>query len=188
VAGSLPELPTPRVDVNLSARQFHELHLARDITEILADTGLDPRYLELEITENVMMEDAEATLAILGALRSLGVRLAIDDFGTGFSSLAYLKRFPVDTLKIDGLFVAGLGESTEDEVLMAAIIGLAHGLGLTTIPERVETAEQLQRLHEMGCDMVQGFHFSRPLPPQAVGALLRRNLLDEASWRLCDLS
>jgi diguanylate cyclase (GGDEF)-like protein/PAS domain S-box-containing protein len=183
-----PSYPPLRVDVNLSARQFHEPHLARDIAEILADTGLDPRYLELEITENVMMEDAEATLAILGALRSLGVRLAIDDFGTGFSSLAYLKRFPVDTLKIDGLFVAGLGESTEDEVLMAAIIGLAHGLGLTTIPERVETAEQLQRLHEMGCDMVQGFHFSRPLPPQAVGALLRRNLLDEASWRLCDLS
>ena len=173
--------PPLRVNVNLSAKQLHESDLAHDIAEVLAETDLGPRNLELEITENVVMEDAQATLAILGTVKSLGVGLAIDDFGTGYSSLAHLKSLPIDTLKIDGLFIAGLGESTRDEVIVTAIIGLAHGLGLTVIPERVETAEQLQRLHEMGCDMVQGFYFSRPLPAEAVGALLRRNFLSGAS-------
>lgn len=179
-----PSDPPLQANVNLSAKQFHQPDLAGDVAEVLAETDLDPRNLVLEITENVVMEDAVVTLAILGALKSLGVGLAIDDFGTGYSSLAYLKRFPVDTLKIDGLFVAGLGESTKDEVIVAAVIGLAHGLGLTAIPEGVETAEQLQRLHEMGCDMAQGFYFSRPLPTEAVDALLRRNLLGGGSWRL----
>jgi diguanylate cyclase (GGDEF)-like protein/PAS domain S-box-containing protein len=173
--------PPLRVSVNLSAKQLHESDLAHDIAEVLAETDLSPQNLELEITENVAMEDAQATLAILGTVKSLGVGLAIDDFGTGYSSLAHLKSLPINTLKIDGLFVAGLGENTRDEVIMAAIIELAHGLGLTAIPERVETAEQLQRLHEMGCDMVQGFYFSRPLPAEAVGALLRRSLLGGAS-------
>jgi diguanylate cyclase (GGDEF)-like protein/PAS domain S-box-containing protein len=173
--------PPLRVSVNLSAKQLHESDLAHDIAEVLAETDLGPRNLELEITENVVMEDAQATLAILGTVKSLGVGLAIDDFGTGYSSLAHLKSLPIDTLKIDGLFIAGLGESIREEVIVTAIIGLAHGLGLTVIPERVETAEQLQRLHEMGCDMVQGFYFSRPLPAEAVGALLRRNFLSGAS-------
>jgi EAL domain-containing protein (putative c-di-GMP-specific phosphodiesterase class I) len=173
--------PPLRVNVNLSAKQLHESDLAHDIAEVLAETDLGPRNLELEITENVVMEDAQATLAILGTVKSLGVGLAIDDFGTGYSSLAHLKSLPIDTLKIDGLFIAGLGESIREEVIVTAIIGLAHGLGLTVIPERVETAEQLQRLHEMGCDMVQGFYFSRPLPAEAVGALLRRNFLSGAS-------
>ena len=161
--------------VNLSARQFYHPDLADDIAEVLAETDLDPRNLELEITENVMMEDAQETFAVLGALKSLGVGLAIDDFGTGYSSLAYLKHFPVDTIKIDRLFVAGLGASTEDEKIVSGMIGLAHGLGLTVIPEGVETANQLQRLHEMGCDVAQGFYFSRPLPTDAVGAWLCRN-------------
>jgi len=183
-----PSDPPLQANVNLSAKQFHQPDLAGDVAEVLAETDLDPRNLVLEITENVVMEDAVVTLAILGALKSLGVGLAIDDFGTGYSSLAYLKRFPVDTLKIDGLFVAGLGESTKDEVIVAAVIGLAHGLGLTAIPEGVETAEQLQRLHEMGCDMAQGFYFSKPLPTEAVDALLHRNLLGGGSWRLRDPS
>jgi EAL domain-containing protein (putative c-di-GMP-specific phosphodiesterase class I) len=173
-----------RLDVNLSARQLHDPDLAHYISEVLAETDLDPRNLELEITENMVMEDAQAALAILGTVKSLGVGLAIDDFGTGYSSLAQLKGLPINTLKIDGLFVAGLGENTRDEVIMAAIIELAHGLGLTAISERVETVEQLQRLHEMNCDMVQGFYFSRPLPTEAMETLLRRNLLGGTSWRL----
>jgi Amt family ammonium transporter len=173
---SYPSDPPLRAHINLSARQFYEPDLVCEIAEVLAETNLDPRSLELEITENVTMEDVPATLAIMGALKSLGVGLAIDDFGTGYSSLAYLKRFPVDTLKIDGSFVAGLGNSTSDEVIVAAIIELAQGFGLTTIPEMVETTEQLQRLREMGCDMIQGFCVSQPLPTEAVGTMLRRNL------------
>jgi diguanylate cyclase (GGDEF)-like protein/PAS domain S-box-containing protein len=179
-----PSTSPLRANVNLSARQFHQPDLARDIAEILQETDLEPQNLELEITETVVMEDARATLAILQTLKSLGVGLAIDDFGTGYSSLAYLKRFSVDTLKIDRLFVAGLGESTEDEVLVAAMIELAHSLGLTAVQEGVETVEQLQRLLEMGCDIAQGFYFSRPLPTEAIGALLHRNLLGGGAWRL----
>jgi len=173
-----------RVAVNLSARQFYEPDLVHVIAEILAETDLDPQNLELEITENVIMEDVQGTLAVLGALKSLGIRLAIDDFGTGYSSLAHLKRFPIDTLKVDGLLIADLGQSTADDAIMTAIIGLAHGLDLTVVPERVETAEQLRRLHKMGCDLVQGFYFSRPLSTQAMETLLSRNLLDGSSWRL----
>jgi EAL domain-containing protein (putative c-di-GMP-specific phosphodiesterase class I) len=171
-----------QANVNLSAKQFHETDLAGNIAEIIEETDLDPQNLKLEITETVVMEDVRATLAILGVLKSLGVGLAIDDFGTGYSSLAYLKRFSVDTLKIDRLFIAGLGESTEDEVIVAAIVGLARGLDLTVIPEGVETFEQLQRLRKVGCDTAQGFYFSRPLPTEAVGALLHRNLLSGGSW------
>ncbi|HEV2743228.1 MAG TPA: EAL domain-containing protein, partial [Rubrobacter sp.] len=147
-----------------------------------------PECLELEITETVVMEDAQATLGILETLKSLGVRLAIDDFGTGYSSLAYLKRFPVDTLKIDRLFIAGLDKNVEDEVIVAAMIELARGLGLTVVPEGVETLEQLRRLRKAGCDVAQGFYFSRPLPTEAVAALLRRNLLGGGPWTLHDTS
>ena len=181
-----PSTSPLKANVNLSARQFHQPDLARDIAEILQETDLEPQNLELEITETVVMEDARATLAILQTLKSLGVGLAIDDFGTGYSSLAYLKRFPVDTLKIDRLFIAWLDKNVEDAVIVAAMIELARGLGLTVVPEGVETLEQLQRLHEMGCDIAQGFYFSRPLPTEAMGALLHRNLLGSGAWRLPD--
>ena len=166
-----------QANVNLSARQFHQPDLAGDIAEVLEETDLDPQNLTLEITETVVMEDVRASLVILGVLKSLGVGLAVDDFGTGYSSLAYLKHFSVDTLKIDRLFVAGLGRSAEDEVIVAAVIRLARGLGLTAIPEGVETFEQLQRLRELGCDMAEGFYFSRPLPTEAVESLLGRQVI-----------
>ena len=177
-----------RANVNLSARQFRTPDLAGGIAEVLKETGLDPESLELELTETVVMEDAQATLGILETLKSLGVRLAIDDFGTGYSSLAYLKRFPVDTLKIDRLFIAGLDKNVEDEVIVAAMIELARGLGLTVVPEGVETLEQLRRLRKAGCDVAQGFYFSRPLPTEAVAALLRRNQLGDGPWTLQDIS
>lgn len=175
-----PSDPPLRVGVNLSASQFYEPDLVRGVAEVLARTDLAPQSLELEITENVAMENVQASLAILSNLKSLEIGLALDDFGAGNASLAYLRRFPMDTLKIDGLFIAGLDEGTKDEVIVAAIIEIAHGLGLTAIPERVETAAQLRWLREMGCDMVQGFYFSKPLPSEAVGSLLRRNLLEAA--------
>ena len=180
--------PPLRASVNLSARQFHTPDLASGIGGVLKETGLDPECLELEITETVVMEDAQATLGVLETLKSLGVGLAIDDFGTGYSSLAYLKRFPVDTLKIDRLFIAGLDKSAEDEVIVTAMIGLAQGLGLTVIPEGIETLEQLRRLRKAGCDAAQGFYFSRPLPNEAMAALLRRNLLGGGPWTLQDIS
>lgn len=173
----LQSAPPPRVSVNLSAKQFYGPDLVHDVGEVLRRTDLDPQNLELEITENVVMEDAPMTLAILDDLKSLKIGLALDDFGAGNSSLAYLKRFPIDTLKIDGSFVSGLGESIRDEVIVAGLVSVAHGLGLTVIPERVETAEQLQRLREMGCDTVQGFYFSKPLPAGVVGTFLLRNLV-----------
>ncbi|HLL38096.1 MAG TPA: EAL domain-containing protein [Rubrobacteraceae bacterium] len=174
---SYPSESPLRACVNLSARQFYNPDLAGGIAEVVRETGLDSKSLELEITETVVMKDAQATLGILESLRALGVGLAIDDFGTGYSSLAYLKRFPVDTLKIDRLFVAGLDKSVEDEVIVAAMIRLAQGLGLTSIPEGVETLEQLRWLRKAGCDAAQGFYFSRPLPTEAVDAVLRRNNL-----------
>ena len=164
-----------QVDVNLSARQFHEPNLVQVVAEILAETDLDPQSLKLEITENVILENSQATSAVLEALKSLGIQLSIDDFGTGYSSLARLKHFPIDTLKVDGLFVADLDSNIEGEAIMAAMIGLAHALGLTVVAERVETAEQLQRLYKMSCDMVQGFHFSSPLSAATMETFLRRN-------------
>ena len=164
-----------QVDVNLSAKQFHEPNLVHVVAEILAKTDLDPQSLKLEITENVMIENSQATSAVLDALKSLGIQLSIDDFGTGYSSLARLKHYPIDTLKLDGSFVADLDSNIEGEDIMAAMIGLAHALGLTVVAERVETAEQLRRLHKTSCDMVQGFHFSRPLSAATMETLLRRN-------------
>ena len=156
------------VSVNLSGRQFTQQDLTAVVTNILEDTGLEPARLILEITESVLLGDAGTTLL---ALKALGVGLSIDDFGTGYSSLSYLKRFPVDILKIDKSFVDGLGNHQSD----AAIVALAHGLGLTTIAEGVETATQLEVLTALGCDKVQGYFFSQPQP----GYALTRHLLTD---------
>jgi len=154
------------IKVNLSARQFIHPNLAGVVAEILAETGIDPALVYLEITETVLMEDVESTSGALTELKSLGVSLTVDDFGTGYSSLAYLKRFPVDELKIDRDFVAGLLTDQEDSAIVAAIINLAHTLGVVAVAEGVETAEQVQRLRELGCDLGQGYHFGRPLPAE----------------------
>jgi len=151
------------MSVNLSARQFRQPDLVDEIENIMCETGVDPASLIFEITETVVMDDAEEAAARLHALKALGVHISIDDFGTGYSSLAYLKRFPVDVLKIDRSFIAGLGTHEEDTAIVTAILSLAHSLGIRVVAEGVETEEQAKLLARMGCDVGQGFYFARPL-------------------------
>ena len=160
------------MSVNLSGRQFQDPGLLDQIRRILRETGLEPRALKLEITDSVLMLDAESTAARMRALTEIGVRFAIDDFGTGYSSLSYLRRFPVDTLKIDRSFVEGLGEEREKSAIVRATIALARALGLTVTAEGIENATQLRRLLALQCDLGQGFHFALPLEPDAMTALL----------------
>ena len=163
----------PRVAVNLSARQFQQGALVQIIADILAATDLATDRLELEITESMLVEHALSDPAI-SQLQNMGVRLAIDDFGTGYCSLSYLKRFEVDTLKIDRSFVRDLGYDSDDAAITTAIITLAHSLELTVIAEGVETTEQIAFLQRHGCDYLQGFLASRPLPPEDCAVWLRR--------------
>ena len=165
------------LSVNLSPKQFQHPGLVEDVLGVLHRTGLDPRDLKLEITEGVVMEDAEATVALLHRLKDVGVRLAIDDFGTGYSSLAYLKRFPVDVLKIDRSFVAGLGRVPEDTAVVRATVAFAKSMGLSVTAEGIETAEQLTYVQALGCDLGQGFYLHRPIPTGAILDLLETETL-----------
>ncbi len=169
---ALPRAAPFRLSVNLSARQFAEPELVGQVAAILAETGLEPASLELEITESVLMDESETGIETLKALRALGVRLVLDDFGTGYSSLSYLKNLPLDTIKIDRSFVAELTGDGEDTPIVAAVIALAHGLGMEVVAEGIETAEQLAGLRLLGCDLGQGFFYARPLPPDELTALL----------------
>ncbi len=161
-----------QVCVNLSMRQFQHPRLSQEIIQILQKTQMDLSKLTLEITESIAMEAGESACARLLELRELGVQLSIDDFGTGYSSLAYLKRLPVDELKIDKFFVGGLGEDREDTVLVSAIIELAHALDLRVVAEGVETAEQLEQLRNLGCDVAQGNLFMKPLTSEEMSTLM----------------
>ena len=163
-----------QVAVNLSARQFREEGLAEAINGCLKEVGLDPRCLELEITESLVMEDPEASRGMLERLKSeKGIQVSVDDFGTGYSSLSYLKLFPLDLLKIDKSFVQNITDDPNDAAIVTAIINLAHGLGLKVLAEGVETRGQLDYLRERGCDQAQGYLFSRPLPAEDLTALLK---------------
>lgn len=161
-----------KVSVNLSAAEFAQPGLAEAVAQTLQETGLEAAALELEITEGVIMADAATTITTLRELKRLGVRLAIDDFGTGYSSLSYLKRFPVDTLKIDKTFVDGVGSDPEDEAIVRAMIGVAQALGLQLIAEGMETSEQVARLQEFGCRIGQGHHFAPAGLPETIERLL----------------
>ncbi|MEJ7871980.1 MAG: EAL domain-containing protein [Rubrobacteraceae bacterium] len=165
------------MSVNLSARQFKQPGLAKSIAEVLRKHGLEPRGLILEITESMVVADVDSAIVTLRELRDLGVRIAIDDFGTGYSSLAYLKRFPVDYLKIDRSFVDGLGRDATDKGLVSAAITLAHTLGLEAVAEGVETAEQLEHLRELGCELAQGYYFWKPSPGETASEILAAQLL-----------
>jgi len=163
-----------RMAVNLSAKQFKDENLSQIVLSALHDTGLDPRLLELELTEGTLMDDAKATMATLEQLRGIGVYLSIDDFGTGYSSMNYLKRFDVRALKIDRSFINGLPQDSENAAITRAIIAMAHGLKMVVVAEGVETGEQLVLLEEYGCDLVQGFYLGRPAPADTVTGMLQQ--------------
>ncbi len=167
-----PHLPSLVMVVNLSARQLGRSDLARTIARVLRETGLDAGSLSLDVTETVYAKTLEGNTAVLNELKRLGVRISIDDFGTGYSSLSYLKRFPADMLKIDRSFIRALGEDVEDTVIVQMILDLAHTFGMEVIAEGVESAEQLESLRSMGCDLVQGYHLARPVPPEDVSVFL----------------
>lgn len=167
-------LPIQWVAVNLSPRQFTEVDLPNLIARILEETGLPPHSLELEITESLLMKDVEQATKILCDLKAIGVKLAIDDFGTGYSSLNYLKRFPIDRLKIDQSFVRDITTDPDDATITMAIITLAHSLSLTVVAEGVEHEGQLAFLRKKHCDEIQGYYFSRPLPPEQLDQLLHK--------------
>jgi len=166
------------VSVNLSARQFLDPALVEDVAQALQDSGLDAPYLKLEITESTAMEAGQGTIETLLALKGLGVQLAIDDFGTGYSSLSYLKRFPVNTLKIDRSFVDGLGQDPQDTAIVTSVIALARSLSLEVTAEGIETLKQLRELQSLACDEGQGYYFAKPQPSVAA-ALIRAINIDE---------
>jgi diguanylate cyclase (GGDEF)-like protein/PAS domain S-box-containing protein len=173
----------PRVSVNLSAVQIVTGAIVDDVTDALADAGLDPRQLVLEITESVLMETSEHSFAVMGALRDLGVSLAIDDFGTGYSSLAYLQQLPVEILKIDKAFVDQVTDGGRHAKLVATMVRLSHDLGLTAVAEGIETPDQLRALEELHCPTGQGFLFSRPLDAHSLRLYLEDRSV-AVSWGL----
>jgi diguanylate cyclase (GGDEF)-like protein len=160
------------IAVNISAKQFVAADFADRVAAMLAETGARAADVCLEITESVLLDDAEETVAKLNELKALGVHLAIDDFGTGYSSLSYLRRFPVDILKVDQSFVSGLGHDPEDSAIVQAVIQMGKALRMTTLAEGVETAHHLIELRELECDVAQGFHFARAIPAEQFEALL----------------
>lgn len=161
------------IAVNFSARQFKQPNVVETVASVLMETGLDPGYLEIELTESMLMQDAEAAVATMRALGELGVRFSIDDFGTGYSSLSYLKRFPLNTLKIDRSFVQDVPGNPDDAAIARAIISMAHDLKLKVIAEGVENEAQRMFLQQHHCDEMQGYYFSRPVPAEEIATLLR---------------
>jgi diguanylate cyclase (GGDEF)-like protein len=169
-----------RISVNVSPLQFNQPNFVETVAEFLGSTGMDPQKLEFELTESAIMTDAESNIERLRSLKDFGISLAVDDFGTGYSSLSYLKRFPIDTLKIDRSFVADLRKS-DGSGIVEAIIALGHTLGLQVIAEGVETAEHVDYLLEKKCDLMQGYYFSHPVKAEAVPAVMARNFSEDAT-------
>jgi len=181
-----------RMAVNISPRQFEQQDIVGLVRSTLTETGLAPHLLEIEITESMAIQDPERTIALLNGLKQLGVRVALDDFGTGYSSLSHLARLPIDTVKIDRSFVMNLEEAREHVVVATSVIALGHRLGLTVIAEGVETHEQAAFLGAESCDVLQGFLFSKPVPPEKCADLIGGEaafaaMLEEAAERLADL-
>jgi EAL domain-containing protein (putative c-di-GMP-specific phosphodiesterase class I) len=174
-------LSTAPVSVNLSPRQFRQKNLVETVAEVLRESGLPADHLEVEITEGLVMFDVEASVALMGRLKDLGVRFSIDDFGTGYSSLSYLKRFPIDKIKIDQSFVQHVATSQEDAAISSAIISLSHSMKRKVIAEGVETDAQRKFLLSQDCDEIQGFLVHRPAPAEDTERLLREITAVEAT-------
>jgi diguanylate cyclase (GGDEF)-like protein/PAS domain S-box-containing protein len=174
-------LPLATMAVNISAIQFRNESFLEDVFAILKDTGLDPRFLELELTESVLMKHAESTASTLKALRAGGVQLAVDDFGTGYSSLSYLRKFPIDALKIDQSFVRQITTTPDETTIVTAIISMGRSLKLRVVAEGVETQEELAFLQAHQCDEAQGYYFGRPVPPRQFAQLLATGIAETVS-------
>jgi diguanylate cyclase (GGDEF)-like protein/PAS domain S-box-containing protein len=187
VAWQRAGLPPLCISVNLSARQFADEDLLADIAGALEESGLRPQFLELELTESMVMRNPERALAVLEAVKRMGVRLAIDDFGVGYSSLTHLKRFPIDTLKVDRSFIRDIPQDPEDKAIAEAIIAMGKSLNLTVVAEGVETAEQHGFLREHACDEMQGYYFSKPVPGERFAELLRQSVESEQSEKDAEL-
>jgi len=171
-------LPLGTMAVNISAMEFRHEHFLEGVFAALRDSGLDPKYLELELTEGVLMKHAESTESILKALRAAGVQLAVDDFGTGYSSLSYLRRFSIDALKIDQSFVRQITSAPYDTGIVTAVISMGRSLKLRVIAEGVETQEEMAFLQAHQCDEAQGYYFSRPVPAAEFAKLLKSGIVE----------
>ena len=176
VAWQAERIAPMRVAVNLSARQFSDERFVVEIPHALAESGLAPEFLELEITESMMMERPDRAAETLLQIKSLGVHISIDDFGTGYSSLARLKKFPIESLKIDRSFIRDIATDPDAAAIVSAVIAMAHSLRLNVVAEGVETLDQLLFLRERGCDEIQGFYYSKPLPAAEIAGFVRRQL------------
>ena len=165
------------IALNVSSRQFDQQNLIEIVKDALQDTMISPQCLELEITESTIMRNPEKAIQILMKVKAMVIGITIDDFGTGYSSLSYLKRLPLDFLKIDQSFVQNLASDPNDQAIVRATIAMAHSLNLQTIAEGVETQEQLSFLQEHGCDEIQGYLFSRPLPAEEIPGILAKGYL-----------
>ncbi|RLW68569.1 MAG: hypothetical protein B6D71_13410 [gamma proteobacterium symbiont of Stewartia floridana] len=164
-----------RVAINLSSMQFIQRDLSHKVDNSLRSSGLDPKYLEFEITESILMRNVNETIATLNEFKMMGINISVDDFGTGYSSLSYLKRFPLNSLKIDRSFIRDIPENADDVTITSAIIAMAHQLNLGVVAEGVESQRQLDFLHQQGCEMAQGYFFSKPLPAEEFEAMLVGN-------------
>jgi EAL domain-containing protein (putative c-di-GMP-specific phosphodiesterase class I) len=173
------------IAINVSVRQFRQPGFVTALEKVLRETGIDPQWLMLEVTESMLLDDTDAALARLDTAKSLGIRLAIDDFGTGYSSLAYLRRFPLDVVKIDQTFTQDLGNEAADTTLVAGVVALTHVLGHTVVAEGAETLEQVMTLQALRCDFVQGYYFSPPVEAIDADAMVAgdRNLVEQVLAR-----
>jgi EAL domain-containing protein (putative c-di-GMP-specific phosphodiesterase class I) len=169
-------LPLATIAVNISAIEFRDERFLDGVFAVLKETGLDPRSLELELTESVLMKRVDSTGSILKTLRASGVQVAVDDFGTGYSSLSYLRKFPIDALKIDQSFVRQITTAPDETTIVTAVISMGRSLKLRVVAEGVETQEELAFLQAHQCDEAQGYFFSRPLPPEQFAKLLETGL------------
>ena len=172
-----------KVAVNVSPAQFRTRNIAQLVAKVLADTGLKPNRLELEITESILLRDVDENLTTLRNLKSLGVRISMDDFGTGYSSLGSLRSFPFDKIKIDRSFVSDLERSQDAAAIVHAVLGLGHSLGVATCAEGVETKEQLAFLRGEGCTEVQGYYYSKPRPLGEIAEMLATKSVKPADKR-----